>query len=115
MLMKKLALLLIAMFIIGAVGFLVFRNSSNSIENQIMAMQGRHVNLNFKDAGMKYNGVDSAFVSLEEPKMVVFVDSLSCSGCFLNHLAGYYEINDSLRNRDASMLVILHPIQEKIS
>ena len=77
-------------------------------------MQNQHIVLNFKHAKMMYKGIDSVYLPKQVPKLVVFIDSMSCSGCFMNSLLRYYEVNDSLIRRNASMLVILHPPKTRI-
>lgn len=47
-------------------------------------------------------------------KLVVFVDSLSCTGCFLNHMMLYYEINDSIISKGGHLVIVFNPRQERI-
>lgn len=111
--MKKLIASLSAICLFGVIGFLLYFKSTNSLEKQVAAIQNMHVKLDFKDAVMMCNGIDSVYESMNEPKLVVYVDSLSCTSCFINHLIDYYEINDSLKNRKSSLLVIFHPQESK--
>lgn len=112
---KKLIISLSAICIAGVIGFIMYSRSTNSLERQVAAMQNMHVSLEFNNAVMKYNGIDSVYESQNVPKLVVYVDSLSCSSCFMNHLLNYYEVNDSLKNYNASILVVLHPQKSRVS
>ncbi len=107
-------ILIIAVCVIGCVAYSIYKNSSKFFENELTKMRGKNVNLNFKEAEVYYNGLDTAFNHTNAYKLVVFVDSLSCSGCFLNHLILYYDINDSLLNKDGRLVIVLHPQQGKI-
>lgn len=99
-----------ATIIIGIVVVLTTLCScGDSLEKQVARMQGMHINMDFKNAYARFDGVDSVYTSDAGAKLVVFVDSLSCSSCFLNHLHSYSEVNDTLRNHGGSMIVILHP------
>ena len=79
------------------------------LENQVKAMTGRNINLSFEQAKAYFNGVDSTYISFPKKKLVVFVDSTSCSGCFISHLTDYFEVNDTLLSEQAELLVVLHP------
>lgn len=79
------------------------------LEKQVRALTGRNIDLSFELAKAYFNGVDSTYISLPIKKLVVFVDSTSCSGCFISHLTDYYEVNDTLQSKQAELLVVLHP------
>lgn len=80
-----------------------------SLEKQVARMQGMHITMDFNNAYARYDGIDSVYTSDAGAKLVVFVDSLSCSSCFLNHLHSYSEVNDTLRNHGGNLVVILNP------
>lgn len=88
--------------------------SKKELERQVIAMDGMSVNLSFDNAEAVYNGIDSVYVPTGVKKLVLFVDSSSCSGCFLSRLISYYGINDSLVAHGGEMLVLLHPRKDKL-
>ena len=72
-------------------------------------MTGMKINLDFEDASSMFDGIDSSYLSLPVKKFVVYVDSTICSGCFINKLTEYFEMNDSLKSSNSHMIVVLHP------
>lgn len=108
---------IIGLMALGIIGFGVhyFANQSKrELEKQILAMDGMNINLEFDNAEAFYRGVDSLYTPRLVKKLILFVDSASCSGCFLSHLVSYFEINDSLGAHNAEMLVVLHPQNDKL-
>lgn len=99
-----------------AIGIIVWitTRSDDTLKQQILEMQGQHINLNFKHARCIFNGTDSLFVNNSKPKLIVFVDSTSCSSCFLGQLPNYEGINDTLSHHDGEMIVVLHPQKARI-
>lgn len=98
-----------------AIGIIVWltTRSDDTLKQQILEMQGQHINLNFKHARCIFNGTDSLFVNNSKPKLIVFVDSTSCSSCFLGQLPNYEGINDTLSRHDGEMIVVLHPQKQE--
>lgn len=88
--------------------------SQDPIAKEVEAMMGKEINLDFTDAYSRYDGKDSVFSETGGMKMVAFIDSLSCSNCFMNNLYGYQEINDSLIKHGGSLIVIFHPRKSRI-
>lgn len=78
-------------------------------ERDIISMLGSPVNLNFHNIKCYYNGKDTSFIAYPQKKLVVFVDSTSCSGCFINKLCNYTQIDKELKSRHSDLLVIIHP------
>ena len=71
------------------------------------------ISLDFENAIAFYDGIDSTYYPTDARKLVLYVDSASCSGCFLNRLVGYHDINASLAAHDGELLVVLHPQKER--
>lgn len=88
--------------------------TGDSLKQQIVEMQGKRISLEFKNGRSVINGKDSLFKNVSKPKLIVFVDSTSCTSCFLNQLINYYEINDSLNRHKREMIVVLHPQKARI-
>lgn len=99
-----------------AIGIIVWltTRSDDTLKQQIVEMQGQHISLNFKHARCIFNGTDSLFVNNSKPKLIVFVDSTSCSSCFLGQLPNYEGINDTLSRYNGEMIVVLHPKKARI-
>lgn len=99
-----------------AIGIIVWvtTRSNDNLKQQILDMQSQHISLNFKHARCIINGKDSLFVNSSKPKLIVFVDSTSCSSCFLGQLINYYEINDSLNVHNGELIIVLNPKESKI-
>lgn len=95
-------------------GYWIFNAPKRALRKQIISMQDMHVNLDFDKALCIFNGKDSTFASAPTKKLIIFVDSTSCSSCFIGRLTDYFEFNDSLAKIQAPMLVILHPIQARL-
>ncbi len=93
-----------------ALGIYYFSNTSKrTLEKQILAMEGMTVNLNFENAIAVYDGIDSTYRSSNRKKLILYVDSTSCSGCFLGHLKDYNQISDSLSAHNGELVAVLHP------
>lgn len=99
-----------------AIGVIVWLSTrfDDTLKQQILEMQGQHINLNFKHARCIFNGTDSLFVNNSKPKLIVYVDSTSCSSCFMGQLINYYEVNDSLNSHKGELIIVLHPQESKI-
>ena len=108
---------LIGVFAVAMAGYGIhyFSNrSKRTLEKQILTMDGMRISLDFENAIAIYDGIDSTYYPSDARKLVLYVDSASCSGCFLSHLAGYHDINASLAAHDGELLVILHPQKERL-
>lgn len=92
----------------------VTTHSDDTLKQQILEMQGKTINLNLKNTDVYYNGKDTLYNHADAKRLVVYIDSLSCSTCFLNNMMTYYDINDSLVNKGGHLIVILHPKHAKI-
>ncbi len=111
----KLSIIAVLTLCAIGVGVHYFSNRSRrAMEKQILAMDGMGINLSLTHADAIYDGTDSVYSPSDGMKLIVFVDSLSCSGCFLSHLESYYEINDSLRTHNGEMIIVLHPQKGKL-
>lgn len=77
-------------------------------------MIGKEIGLDFTGAYSRFDGKDSLFKSPTGNKLVVFVDSTSCTGCFLNKLPTYYEISDMLMEHGSSLIIVMHPRMENV-
>lgn len=103
----------ICIIIVGIVAWFVTKTGDN-LKQQIIEMQGKRISLDFMNARSVINGRDSLFKNVSKPKLIVFVDSTSCTSCFLSQLINYYEINDSLKSHNREMIVVLHPQKARI-
>lgn len=99
---------------IGIAAYYVTNAPKRALEKQVMAMTGINIDLSFEHAKVYYDGVDSTYISSPQKKLVVYVDSTSCSGCFISHLTDYFEINDTLQASLAELVIILHPQQARL-
>lgn len=104
------SLVVVLAMALAGVGIHYYSNrSKRALEKQVLAMNGMTIDLAFDKAKAVYDGVDSAYHSADVKKLLLYVDSLSCSSCFLSHLTNYYEINDSLAAHGSQMLVVMQP------
>lgn len=101
--------------IIGIVYYWFSNAPKRALEKQIIEMQDMHINLDLENTRYFYNGKDSTYISTPVKKLIVFVDSTSCSGCFISYLHEYYEVYDTLSKDRNEMLVILHPTKAHIN
>lgn len=108
------ASLIIALCIIGYAAYWLSTKSSRTLRNEIIGMQGIKVELIFPDAEIYHTGLKTKYDKGNGNKLVVFVDSLSCSSCFLNKLINYYDINDSLVKNNGQLVIILNPKNSRI-
>ncbi len=83
-----------------------------ALEKQIIAMQGMPVNLHMENVLSIIGGIDSTYVPLHDKKLIVFVDSTSCTGCFIGKLIEYFDLNDTLKSKSAQLVVILDPKED---
>lgn len=109
----KWLILISIVFVVGIISWFI-TNAKDPLSQQILDMQGKRISLDFKNARSVINGKDSLFQNSLRLKLIMFVDSTSCSGCLLNHLVKYYEINDSLTRHNGELLVVLHPRKSRI-
>lgn len=105
---------IISLCLIFGLFYYVSTYSERELKSQITKMQGKTVDLNFKDAEIYLNGLDTVYDGTGANRLVVFVDSLSCAGCSLNNLIRYYAINDSLNKKDGHIVVVLHSQKSRV-
>lgn len=108
------AISIASLCLIGYAAYWLSTKSRRTLRNEIIGMQGKKVEICFNDAEAYHSGIDSVYDTTSMMKLVVFVDSISCSGCFLNKLITYFEINDSLVKKRGELLVILNPKKNRI-
>lgn len=89
-------------------------SAKRALEKQILAMKSLAINLDFANAAAIYEGKDSTYQSADVRKLVLFVDSTSCSPCVLSHFVNYYDISESLSLHNGELLVVLHPQQGRL-
>ena len=99
----------VAACIIGYVCYYFSTRVNRTLRKQLTEMQGQKVNLGFQQGEVIYNGQDTVLANDSRRTLVLFVDSMSCSSCFLNHMLVYYDINDSITDAGGRMVVVLHP------
>lgn len=92
--------------------YLLFNDSNRSLEKQIIAMKGVPINLNLSKSHAFLNGKDTTYVSSPTIKLIVYVDSTSCTNCLLNHIQDYNEVYDSLKNYSGSLVIVINPGKE---
>ncbi len=83
--------------------------SDSHLKEDIAQLQSAPIAIDIKDCIAKFKGSDSTFSYPGRKSLIVYVDSLSCSTCFMSRLIDYYEINDSLQALGAELIVILNP------
>lgn len=107
---KKLSVIVILIVAITSIAYYWISNApKRALEKQIIAMQGMPVNLDFKHATSIIEGRDSTYFPLSSKKLILYVDSTSCSSCFIGKLINYFEVNDSLKSKSSQLVVILQP------
>lgn len=92
----------------------VVQKSARTIQNDIIEMQGKPIKLDFSNADVYLNGTIAMYNHKEANKLVVFIDSLSCTSCFLNNMAVYYDINDSISMKNGHLVIVLNPLKKSI-
>lgn len=111
--MKKNKLIVIGLIVCLLIGgialYRLIQSPDKVLKQQIMAMNGLNVNLDFIDAVSFKDGKDTVFQSSSMKKLIIFVDSTSCSSCFLGKLIEYFEINDTLTSKHSQLAVVLNP------
>lgn len=85
------------------------RDPNRELKRQVITMQERPITLEFNKAKTFFAGRDTAYIDAPVNKLIIFVDSLSCSSCMISKLGQYLEVNDTLSSKNSQMLVILHP------
>lgn len=110
---KNIGTLSIFIFVLVVIGgtafFWIYQSPKRTLEKQIIAMQGSMININFENAKSFIERKDTTFLPLPVKKVIVFVDSTSCSSCFIGKLVEYIDLNDSLSSKNSQLIVILHP------
>ena len=88
---------------------------NNKFADDILKMQSRPIDMSVceesscYEAGIEigYNGRDSAY------KLVIYIDSLSCSPCFISHMYEYEEIAKEFDSAGIRTVFIFEPQQDK--
>ena len=89
---------------------------NNKFADDILKMQSRPIDMSVceesscYEAGIEkgYNGRDSAY------KLVIYIDSLSCSPCFISHMYEYEEIAKEFDSVGIKTVFIFEPSQDKV-
>lgn len=89
--------------------------TDNKIKEHVLIMNDSPINMNLTNCHTKYLGKDTVLPNTDNYKLVVFIDSLTCSTCFLSHLVDYYEINDSLQKVNGSTIIVINPKSSQIN
>lgn len=111
---KVLAICALVLAVAAGATYWIKTSADRKLKRELMSMMEMKVDLNFKEATAICNGIDSTYANVPSIRLVTFVDSTSCSGCFIGHLSDYFEVNDSLQAHGGSMLVILHPKPSRV-
>lgn len=107
---KILSVIIILTIAVACIAYYWISNApKRALEKQIIAMQGMPVNLDFKNSTSIFEGRDSIYIPLPSKKHILFVDSTSCSSCFIGKLIEYFDINDTLKSKSVQLIVILQP------
>ena len=83
------------------------RDPNRELKRQVIAMQEQPITLDFKKAKTFLAGRDTCYIDSPVNKLIIFVDSLSCSSCTVSKLGEYLEVCDTLSSKNSQMLVIL--------
>lgn len=105
---------IIIVCLIGVIVKVFVQNRERTIQNEIVEMQGKQIKLDFSDADVYLNGTGAMYSHVDANKLVVFIDSLSCSSCFLNNMAVYYSINDSIVKRNGHLVIVINPLKKSV-
>lgn len=105
---------IIAICIVSCVAYYLSIKANTTLQNQLIEMHGKTLNLSFDKTEVFYNGDDTIYGHPKVKKLVMFVDSTSCSGCFINKLVQYYDINDSLTQKNGQLVIVFNPPQNRI-
>lgn len=115
---KNIKLLITGVLVLLIIGSIVVywisTTSRRTIEKQVIDMTGMSIDLKFENADVYINGIDSAYEVSKRKKLIVYVDSSYCSGCFVSHLSDYFGINDTLSAHNAELVIVLYPLQSRI-
>ena len=85
----------LATFTIGIVAYYISTKSNSSLRKDIIEMQGKKVDLSFVDSDIFHSGHDTVYTMAKTNKLIVFVDSMTCSSCFLNKMPYYIDYDVS--------------------
>lgn len=105
---------IITICIISCVAYYLSMQANATLQNRLIEMHGKTINLSFDETEVFYNGNDTTYSNSKVKKLVMFVDSASCSGCFINKLVQYYNINEHLNQKDGQLVIVFNPPQNKI-
>lgn len=111
-------ILIVSFFVLVAipciVAYWISKAPQRALKKQVISMTGTKVNSTFKHAEAYFNGIDSFYNSTMRKKLIVYVDSSSCTGCFIHHLSDYFEVNDTLTAGNAELIIVMQPHPSKI-
>lgn len=105
---------LFSLILIGLALYYFSNKQKWALEKQVVAMTGMHINLSFDHSEAIFNGIDSTYTSTSKKKLIVFVDSTSCSGCFTTHISDYSEIYKTMFAQNTELIIVMHPLQSRI-
>lgn len=97
--------------ILLAVLMLVCSCGSKDFTDDILKMQSRPIDLKAcKDAVYLENGVDADFCDEDSVyKLILYIDSASCSPCFVSHITDYMETVETFDSLGIATLFVFEP------
>lgn len=96
---------------------LIFLTScqNNKLAEDILKMQSQPIDLSSCEEAVCYKkGEIAAYNSRDSTyKLVVYLDSMSCSPCFITHMYEYEETIDEFNSADIRTVVVFEPKQKQ--
>lgn len=84
--------------------------------DEILQLQSRPIDMACcKDAVLIENGEETKFCDNDSAyKLIIYIDSTSCSPCFISHMQDYIEVINDFDSAGVSTLFIFEPTQERM-
>lgn len=84
--------------------------------SEILQLQSRSIDMTCcKDAVFIENGEEAKFCDNDSTyKLIIYIDSTSCSPCFISHMQEYMEVVNAFDSAGVNTLFIFEPTQERM-
>lgn len=103
-------------YIMFAVLMVLSSCGNKKYADEILQLQSRPIDMSCcKDAVLIENGEETKFCDNDSAyKLIIYIDSTSCSPCFISHMQDYMEVVNAFKSAGVSTLFIFEPTQKRM-
>ena len=103
-------------YIMFAVLMVLSSCGNKKYADEILQLQSRPIDMSCcKDAVLIENGEETKFCDNDSAyKLIIYIDSTSCSPCFISHMQDYMEVVNVFDSAGVNTLFIFEPTQKRM-